>query len=385
MKVAVIFNSDFVSWPMGGMITYINSIVKILQTEWEIDLWGCKIDGIMPRPVFIDGRKYSIRTNSAARTRKKWIPNVIRCFWGNMISAKKLNREGYDVLYFHLSASVIGWIFGNFMQRKKRLKRPAVILHQHGMAYKNFIGDKLNYWAMKHVDMVFFTTDENSLKRHLEKIQNPNVVCMPSSIDTGFFAPPLAGEKIALRNQWKLPKDAVVFVFSGRITEWKNPLLLSDAFKFYQEMYNENSRLIYIGTGNCEEQLRQHVMTLGVSEKVMIAGQRSREELLQLLQLSDVFVLPSKGEGVSVAAIEAMAVDLPVLAFQVEGMSGLVEKSAGHLVQKQNAEALALGMQQIVNNRKKYSPRQTALKYDEKRVGEMMIAKMNSLIKKGEH
>ena len=150
-------------------------------------------------------------------------------------------------------------------------------------------------------------------------------------------------------------------------------------------MYNENSRLIYIGTGNCEEQLRQHVMTLGVSEKVMIAGQRSREELLQLLQLSDVFVLPSKGEGVSVAAIEAMAVDLPVLAFQVEGMSGLVEKSAGHLVQKQNAEALALGMQQIVNNRKKYSPRQTALKYDEKRVGEMMIAKMNSLIKKGEH
>lgn len=384
MKVAVIYNSDFVSWPMGGMITYINSIVKMLQTECEIDLWGCKIDGMNPRPVLIDGKEYRLRTNSAAKTRRKWIPNVIRCFWGNMASAKKINCEEYDILYFHLSASVIGWMIGSFMQRKKGVKRPAVILHQHGMAYKNFIGDKLNYWVMNHVDMVFFTTDENSLKRHLKKIQNPNVVCMPSSVDTGFFSPPLAEEKKVLRNQKKIPEDAVVFVFSGRITEWKNPILLSDAFKFYQEMYNANSRLVYIGTGNCEEQLRQHVMTLGISEKVMITGQQSREELLQLLQLSDIFVLPSKGEGVSVAALEAMAVDLPVLAFQVEGMSGLVERSAGYLVQKQNAETLALGMQQIASNRKNYSPRQTALKYDEKRVGEMMIAKMNSLIKKGE-
>ncbi len=385
MRMAVIFNSDYHSWPMGGMITFIKDMISALSEAFEIELWGCAVDGQEPQPVSINGVSYPVFINSQAKSRRKLIPNVVKCFWGNMSSSRKFQADRYDILYFHLSASMLGWMLGNWLNGifRKNQKKPLILFHQHGMAYGNDIGDRLNYYAMNKADVVFFTTDRESLERHKTHIQNPNVVWMPAMVDTDFFRPVGQEEKLILRQQLGLAPEAKVFVFTGRITEWKNPLLLLDAFEIYQKNNNHNGYLIYVGDGDSTPGLEKAVQEKGLTGSVRLAGRQDRQQIRACLQAADVFVLPSKGEGVSVSTLEAMASGLPAVAFRVEGMAGLVETSSGVLVDDRTAEGFAQGMEQALTMRQRLTPRTTAQKYSKEHIGKLMIETIRQAAAKG--
>ena len=81
---------------------------------------------------------------------------------------------------------------------------------------------------------------------------------------------------------------------------------------------------------------------LGVADRVKFLGFLTEDEVITELQMSDLFVLPSFVEGVPVAAMEAMAVGVPVIATNVAGTSELVEDGkTGLLVRPSDAKALA--------------------------------------------
>lgn len=385
MRMAVIFNSDYHSWPMGGMITFVKDTLSALSKAFEIELWGCAVDGQEPQPVCVDGLSYPVSVNSQAKTQRKLIPNVVKCFWGNVSSSRRFQADRYDILYFHLSASTLGWMLGNKLNSifQKNKKRPLIIFHQHGMAYGNTIGDRLNYYAMNKADIVFFTTDRESLERHKTHIQNPNVVWMPAMVDTEFFCPVEREEKLLLRQQLKISAEARVFIFTGRITGWKNPLLLLDAFEQYQKQNGNDGYLIYVGDGDSTPELETAVREKGLDEYVRLAGKQDRSHIRAYLQAADVFVLPSKGEGVSVSTLEAMASGLPTVAFRVEGMSGLVEPNSGVLVDEQTAEGFAQGMRQAITMLQQFAPETTARKYSKEHIGKLMVETIQQAMMKG--
>lgn len=383
-RMAIIFNSDYQHWPMGGMITYVVNAISLLKADFELDLWGCAVDGEQPRPISIDGTSYPIHANTKAKTRKKLIPNVVKCFWGNLAGSTQFQADRYDILYFHLSASMLGWFLGEKLKHShsSAVDRPLVILHQHGMAYGNTIGDRLDYLAMDRADMVFFTTDKNSLERHKAHVKNPNVVWMPSMVDTDFFYPVSPEEKQALREKFGIGPDKKVFIYTGRITGWKNPLLLLDAFEIYQRNNDGDGYLIYVGDGDCISELEARIKEKRLEDAVRLTGKMERSEIRTCLQAADVFVLPSKGEGVSVSALEAMAAGLPVTAFDVEGMSGFVEEQSGVLVGSRDSAAFAAGMEQAARGH--FMSRDVAEAYSMERVRDMMVKSIeNALERKG--
>lgn len=372
-RMAIIFNSDYQHWPMGGMITYVVQAVSMLSDMFEIELWGCAVDGKDPEPIEIDGVSYPIHANTKAKTHRKLIPNVVKCFWGNMAGSGQFRPENYDILYFHLSASELGWFFGEKLKSpfRKRQDRPLVILQQHGMAYGNTIGDRLDYYAMDQADLVFFTTDKNSLERHRAHIKNPNVVWMPSMVDTDFFCPAEREEKQMLRKELGIAPDQKVFIFTGRITAWKNPMLLLEAFAGYQSRNGGNGYLIYVGDGDCVHALEAQIKEKNMTDSVRLTGKLGRQEIRTYLRAADVFVLPSRGEGVSVSTLEAMAAGLPVVAFDVEGMAGLVEDRSGVVVSEQSSAAFAAGMERAAGDQ--FQPRSTAEQYSVERVRDNMV------------
>lgn len=373
-RMAVIFNSDYQSWPMGGMITYVTQTVAMLADSYEIELWGCSVDGEEPRPIQVRGITYPIHVNTRAKTHRKLVPNVARCFWGNLEGSSRFRADRYDILYFHLSASTLGWFAGEFLRGSwRRKKRPLVIFHQHGMAYRNSIGDRLNYLAMDLADLVFFTTDRQGMEHHRRHIHNPDLIWMPSMVDTDYFTPVLAEEKTALRRTLDIPGDKQVFIYTGRITGWKNPLLLLDAFEIYQKRNNGQGYLVYVGDGDLMNELRTRIAQQGLAECVLLTGTLDRAGIRDLLRAADCFVLPSKGEGVSVSTLEAMAAGLPVAAFLVEGMAGLVEPESGILIADQTAQALADGMERLVREQSGFDPVHTAMQYSIPRVRERML------------
>lgn len=371
-RMAVIFNSDYQNWPMGGMITYVAQAVAMLADSFEIELWGCAVDGKLPESVTIDGVTYPIHANTKAKTQKKLIPNVVKCFWGNLAGSEQFHADRYDILYFHLSASQLGWYFGQMLRHPfGGKKKPLVILQQHGMAYGNPIGDRLDYFAMDRADLVFFTTDRKSLERHKRHIRNPQVVWMPSMVDTSWFCPASSQEKALLRQQLGIGQDKKVFVFTGRITGWKNPLLLLEAFELYQNRSGGKGCLIYVGEGDCLPELEKQIEEKKLADCVRLTGRQDRQQIRSLLQAADVFVLPSRGEGVSVSALEAMAAGLPVAAFAVEGMSGLVEEHSGVLAKLQDSRSYADAMEQAASGT--FDPCLTAQQYSVTQVREIML------------
>lgn len=107
-----------------------------------------------------------------------------------------------------------------------------------------------------------------------------------------------------------------VYCHIGRFTDQKNHTFLIDIFSEIAKN-DRHAKLILIGEGELEAQIREKVKIMKLEEKVIFAG--FIEDVALKLQAVDVFLLPSKVEGLCIAAIEAQAAGLPcILSKQVD-------------------------------------------------------------------
>ena len=109
-------------------------------------------------------------------------------------------------------------------------------------------------------------------------------------------------------------------------------------------------RLLIVGDGPSRSSLSAQCARLGLEDCVVFAGER--QDVPQILQALDVFVLPSRYEGFGIAIIEAMAAGLPVVASAVGGIPEIVVPgSTGWLVPSGNPKALADAIAICAENR----------------------------------
>ena len=90
----------------------------------------------------------------------------------------------------------------------------------------------------------------------------------------------------------------------SRMEPIKNHYFLLDIFKHLLEK-KDKSVLMLIGDGTLKADLEEYTNSIGVSSNVLFLGER--ENVSDLLQASDAFVMPSKSEGLGISAIEAQA------------------------------------------------------------------------------
>ena len=103
-------------------------------------------------------------------------------------------------------------------------------------------------------------------------------------------------------------KNEFVVGHVGRISSQKNHKFLIKIF--YEILKKEpNAILMLVGVGEKEAQVREQIQKLGISEQVQFLG--NRNDVSELYQAMDVFVLPSFFEGIPVVGIEAQFSDLP--------------------------------------------------------------------------
>lgn len=97
----------------------------------------------------------------------------------------------------------------------------------------------------------------------------------------------------------------------GRLHHQKNQNFIIDIFNEYIKL-NSNSHLIFVGQGSDEEKLKDKVKRLHLEDNVSFVGVQSN--INEWLSMMDLFLFPSKFEGLSLSALEAEANGLPVLA-----------------------------------------------------------------------
>jgi len=108
--------------------------------------------------------------------------------------------------------------------------------------------------------------------------------------------------------------NKTVIVNVGRLVEAKNQAFFLEVFA-HALSKDSNLVLLIVGKGDLMSTLNEKAITLGIADKVHFLGKRdvTDDDLQDLLQASDIFVLPSHYEGLSGAAIEAQAAGLPCL------------------------------------------------------------------------
>lgn len=142
----------------------------------------------------------------------------------------------------------------------------------------------------------------------------------------------------AIAKQLRLdPSDHLIIGTAARLTAVKGLSYLIQAFSQLPETH---LRLVIAGSGDLEAELKQLCVDLGIRDRVIFPGHVSY--LADLLDLYDIFVLPSLQEACSLAGAEAMAKGKPIIGTKVGGIpEQVLDGHNGLLVPPADADALA--------------------------------------------
>jgi len=144
--------------------------------------------------------------------------------------------------------------------------------------------------------------------------------------------------RTAARELLGLPVDAPVLGCVGRLVALKNHALLIGLLPDLRARF-AGLQLVLIGDGPLRAELEEQVRTLGLGDCVRFAGDRS--DVAQLLCGFDVFVQPSRTEGLSIALLEASAAGCAIVASRVGGNPEIVaEGERGRLFESEDAAGL---------------------------------------------
>lgn len=111
-----------------------------------------------------------------------------------------------------------------------------------------------------------------------------------------------------LRKELGIKDNTVVIGHIGRFVQQKNHTFLVDVFKEYHKK-NPDSKLLLVGSGPLEDEIKKKVERLSLKDSVLFLGQR--DDINKLYSVMDVFCLPSLYEGLGIVGVEAQTTGLP--------------------------------------------------------------------------
>jgi glycosyltransferase involved in cell wall biosynthesis len=188
----------------------------------------------------------------------------------------------------------------------------------------------------------------DAIKRGIVPSAKARVV--PNGIHVEAFQTTSPAMHDRLARRLNLPEQTRIIGTVGRLNWAKDQLTLIRAFKRVHE-HHADTALVLIGDGELRASLQQSAMDEGVADHVHFLGDRN--DVRELLQGLNMFVLSSLSEGYSMALLEASAVALPIVATAVGGNGEIVrDEVTGRLAPAGNPAALAEAMLALLRSPK---------------------------------
>jgi glycosyltransferase involved in cell wall biosynthesis len=207
-------------------------------------------------------------------------------------------------------------------------------------------------------------------RSHRDLFPSVPIAELPNGVDMQRFAA-TAARRVRGRRALDIDDDTVVALFVGYIGERKGITdLLQGWFAFEADRGGSPSKAVLLLVGpkaNYASDFAPEAFELATSSRGRAAGIRLLEQvglddMPQIYASADVFLLPSRAEGMANSVLEAMAAGLPVIATQVPGNIELLAGESGSIViPPRSPSAIAQALRQIEStlnsNGSGYSPR----------------------------
>lgn len=212
-------------------------------------------------------------------------------------------HKEYKIIHSHLNQ-----VTGLILERANKANIPVRIAHSHNnrytkgvvtRLYKEYLGAKIknssncNFACSKKAGEFLFG-------KHLD------FTVINNSIETSKF---IFNQEIRhkKRKELNISDDCFTIGCVARLSYQKNPIFLLRIFKKFLEL-NKNSKLILIGKGALKDKVLKYISINKIEDKIIML--EDRNDVNELMQAMDFFVLPSKYEGLGIVLVEAQAAGL---------------------------------------------------------------------------
>jgi len=169
---------------------------------------------------------------------------------------------------------------------------------------------------------------------------NPQkIIIVKSGTDTNMFRPLEIDKKSLLKSYSIKDTNRPVVLFGGRLTAQKGLDILLKAAEIYSQE-NERPITLIAGDGDLRGQLEELAKKLKLSD-IYFLGNQDHQHMVNLFNIADVVVAPSRFEPFGLVALEALACGTPVIASNAEGFRETINEKVGCLIELDDYKALA--------------------------------------------
>lgn len=284
----------------------------------------------------------------------------------NYIAYKKIKKivleEKYELVHTH--TPIASFITRIACRNITNLK---IVYTTHGFHF--FKGAPLKNWliyypieklAAKWTDCIITINKEDYAVAKKMKMRKQNSVFLIHGvgIDLNEFSYINFREKDKFRKKYGYSIDEFILFYAAELNDNKHQDLLIKTVYLIKSR-GINAKLLLAGTGDLYEQYRKQVDRLGLQNNVIFLG--FREDIANLLKISDIVVASSKREGLPVNVMEAMVAGLPLVVTDCRGQRDLVNNNEnGYIIGINNIVGFADAVERLyysVELRKKFGER----------------------------
>jgi len=232
---------------------------------------------------------------------------------------KFIKEQKIDVLHIHRNdlyiAAYCSWLAGiRTIKTMHNVFKNRIITYPHGFIQRLI--------ARKLLKVTFQTIGQSVYENELNYYHNPSVRINNWFDPNRFYPIKSDNEKQELRQKLNIKSDAFIIISVGGCSEIKNH---SDIIHALAQLEKKSDCLyLHLGTGKIEENEKNLALELGIQNRIQFLGNQNK--VRDFLIASDVYIMTSKFEGLSIAGIEAMACGLPSILYNSPGLRDLINK-----------------------------------------------------------
>lgn len=271
----------------------------------------------------------------------------------NVSAYKQIQRmvdvEGYELLHVH--TPVASFITRLACRNKQDVK---ILYTAHGFHF--FKGAPMINWAIYYTlekmaarwtDGLITMNDEDYLSAKKLKLRKEHSLFKVNGIglDLQKFVPQTSEKKKMLRHQYGFTEEDFILIYVGELSYRKHQdLIIKAVSRLIRSI--PNLKLLIVGAGSKSAEYKELTKSLNIERNVGFLGYR--EDIPQLMALSDIAVSTSRQEGLPVNVMEAMATGLPIVVTNCRGNRDLVINDVnGYIVEIDDVIGCATSIERL--------------------------------------
>lgn len=261
--------------------------------------------------------------------------------------ARMVRKHGIDIIHSHGTG---GGIYGRLL---RLFYRRGFFVHTfHGIHHKGRGLKQALYLTMEMMlgrltdHLIFVSASERERAEGLG-IKHPNCSVVLNGIDTEYYRRLLVDVE-RKKGELGIRSGSAVIGTVGRLSYPKAP---EAGIRAVSLLVRKRRDIVYVmvGDGEDRDKVQKEISDLGLEDYVLLLG--NRDDVGEILKVMDIFIMPSRCEGLPLALLEAMACRVPVVATSVTGNVEVVKDGVtGLLVDPDNPEQLSGAISRLLDN-----------------------------------